>query len=304
MLQIQQLCEDSNLSCGRGIFIGIYAGLIFGISIYCLIKLYGFMGRISYEMIPLTTCAIQSCLHFINDIFLVTNSLQIVIIYFCLQTFILISQSFFHLYYKMTYSKDEFQEYRLKQKYSLIIFYILFTSIIILYLIQIDDNNCLVYFDVGLTLQFIIILFSVFISILYGQKLKDVMNKHEQTNVTKIANYQTTAVQIVLTTSAILEFILSILSLTTFQGLFCNLPLNNLNDEGFTSGENVYLTFFSMIEMTPCILVPIIFFYLPQIPQQQSQQHEFNLNDALIQQSARQSLDFSNLINMSIELKQ
>ncbi|CAD8154164.1 unnamed protein product [Paramecium octaurelia] len=307
MLQIQQLCEDSGLSCGRGIFIGIYAGLIFGISIYCLIKLYGFMGRISYEMIPLTTCAIQSSLHFINDIFLVTNSMQIVIIYFCLQTFILISQSFFHLYYKMTYSKEEFQEYRLKQKYSLITFYIIFTSIIIFYLIQIDDNNCSAYFDVGLALQFIIILFSVVISILYGQKLKQEMNKHEQTNVTKIANYQTTAVQIVLTTSAILEFIMSILSLTTFKDLFCNLPLNNLNnfdDEGFTSGENVYLTFFSMIEMTPCILVPIIFFYLPQIPQQQSQQHEFNLNDALIQQSARQSMDFSNLINMSIELKQ
>ncbi|CAD8090981.1 unnamed protein product [Paramecium sonneborni] len=304
MLQIQQLCQDSGLSCGRGIFIGIYSGLIFAISIYCLIKLYGFMGRISYEMIPLTTCAIQSFLHFINDIFLVTNSLQIVIIYFCLQTFILISQSFFHLYYKITYSKEEFQGYRLKQKYSLIIFYIVFTSIIIINLIKIDDNNCLIYFDVGLALQFIIIFFSVLVSILYGQKLKHEMNRHEKTNVTKIANYQTTAVQIVLSSSAILEFLMSILSLTTFQGLFCNLPLNNKNDSGFTPGENVYLTFFSMIEMTPCILVPIIFFYLPQIPQQQSQQNEFNLNDTFLLQTARQSLDFSGLLSMSIEQKQ
>ncbi|CAD8079926.1 unnamed protein product [Paramecium sonneborni] len=304
MLQIQQLCEDSGLSCGRGIFIGIYSGLIFAISIYCLIKLYGFMGRISYEMIPLTTCAIQSCLHFINDIFLVTNSLQIVIIYFCLQTFILISQSFFHLYYKLTYSKEEFQSYRLKQKYSLIIFYIVFTSIIILYLIQIDDENCYDYFDVALAIQLLIILFSVLISILYGQKLKEEMNKHETTNVTKIANYQTTAVQLVLSISAILEFVMSILSLTTFNGLFCNLPLNNINDAGFTPGENVYLTFFSMIEMTPCILVPIIFFYLPQIPQQQSQQNEFNLDDTFLQHSTRQSMDFSGLINMSIDQKQ
>ncbi|CAK80797.1 unnamed protein product (macronuclear) [Paramecium tetraurelia] len=304
MSQIEQLCQDSNLSCGRGIFIGIYAGLIFAISIYCLIKLYGFMGRISYEMIPLTTCAIQSSLHFINDLFLVTNSLQIVIIYFCLQTFILISQSFFHLYYKMTYSNEEFQGYRRKQKYSLLIFYILFTTIILVYLIQIDDQNCLAYFNVGLVLQFIIILFSVLISILYGQKLKQVMNKHEQTNVTKIANYQTTAVQIVLSTTAIFEFIMSILSLTTFQGLFCNLPLNNSNDDGFTSGENVYLTFFSIIEMTPCILVPLIFFYLPQISQQQDKKQEINLNDTFLLQSARPSLDFSGLINISIELKQ
>jgi hypothetical protein len=53
---------------------------------------------------------------------------------------------------------------------------------------------------------------------------------------------------------------MSILAVTEFRGLLCA----NF-DVGFTAGENVYLTFFSMLEMTPCILVPVIFFYLPQI---------------------------------------
>lgn len=56
---------------------------------------------------------------------------------------------------------------------------------------------------------------------------------------------------------------MSILSLTVFNNLLCNLPINGDRDLGFTAGENVFLTFFSMLEMTPCILVPIIFFYLP-----------------------------------------
>jgi hypothetical protein len=62
----------------------------------------------------------------------------------------------------------------------MITFYVIFTSIMITFLLLID-NNCSGYFTTGIVLQFLIIFVSVFICWIYGNKLKKLISNREST---------------------------------------------------------------------------------------------------------------------------
>ncbi|KAM3137822.1 hypothetical protein pb186bvf_010065 [Paramecium bursaria] len=274
MLEIQILCNSNASSCFRGVFISIYSFMIFMISIYCLIRLYKYLGRFSFESLPLTTCAIQSLLHFIDILLVVNDKLQIVVVFFCLQTFILIAYSFLHVYYKLILTAKQFRD-RIKLFLFVIALLALIMIIVVLIsVINVNEQNCHFYFDMGLYFEMIIITNSQIICLVYGNKIISLL-KRQQSEIAHKTQQQIKFVQYVLSSTVFFLTIFILLELYKYHDSVCNIP-----DYGnFTLGQNIYLGLFSILEMTPCLLVPVVFYYLPNIPE--DDQEDITINEKM-----------------------
>lgn len=173
MIEIGTVCGESPFSCFKQLFLVFFASAMCIMSTHCIYQLVKIMKRLSYELLPLASCLIQSIMHLIMFFFYTDNRMQIVTAYFCLYTYLFVAQSFVYLYYKLNYTISQF-----KSTYRWVLFFtvlavITLTGLTLGCLIVVNPHQCDKYFHMGISFQLFSMLISSIVCWWYGINLQE-----------------------------------------------------------------------------------------------------------------------------------
>lgn len=112
---------------------------------------------------------------------------------------------------------------------------------------------------------------------MFGDKILKSLRAQAITDVKTKTRRQIHLVQLVLSTTSVLYILFYILQLSLFNDVLCE------EKQKLSVADNMFMFFFTLLQMTPCLLVPIVYYYLPSLPEEK-ENDDFNLQeDALIE---------------------
>ncbi|CAK74009.1 unnamed protein product (macronuclear) [Paramecium tetraurelia] len=290
-------CQQSNISCiCYSILVG-YAIIITLIAGKALIRLMK-SSTSNQELNPMILCIVQSLLHVIQYAVTESNTLQIITLYFQILIFTSISQLFAKLCFQVksgTLILRNFKMFKILQY----IFYGIILIFQIFALVLSSQDSCDKYYYLSIILIIVQQITSTIVTTYFGfnllQKLKRVsqfiqcktMNPkavYDSFANMSLCNSRATIIEpreliqtrkqitivIVLMLITILLYISFILiAILIFKKVTCEHQID-------INYQNYLIVIYGLIQMTPCLVIPYAFGFIPQV------QAQGDYNDCLI----------------------
>lgn len=172
MLEIVHDCTTSNINCALSIITSAYTLSIIIFSLLCIINVFKFFKRYAFEMIPLSTALLQSIIQFIMNFFLEDIRLLLTSLYIQVITFSFVSLSFSLLYFR-TNQNDKNKVFIIKTVQSIFaLFMLLVVILMVVFAFTLSEQDCEQWFGFNYVLPIILSGFCVFVSLIFGYKLK------------------------------------------------------------------------------------------------------------------------------------
>ncbi|KAL4476248.1 hypothetical protein ABPG74_009981 [Tetrahymena malaccensis] len=290
MITVINDCNNSSLQCGMTITASLYAFSVMVFSLICIIKMWRSTLNLKFESLSLFTTFIQSMLQFIQN-FLVEDIRVLLSSQFVQAiTFSFVAMSFTLLYFRSNILKPQKDQQAKRIILRIFIIYKLLIIVIGIYVLAtLKQGDCQNWFSWSYFVPLSLSGSSMLISFVFGiglynkiqqENIIDLEQKNEQQDLyiqkkgylhhllknqvrTIILTYLfTTVAQIAL--NVIREYSIE-------QTIVCT------DDYKFSTIKNeseVFLFFFSLVEITPCLIVPYVFYYIPFSKAKINKNHE------------------------------
>ncbi|EAR87958.1 transmembrane protein, putative (macronuclear) [Tetrahymena thermophila SB210] len=279
MITVINDCNNSTLQCGMTITASLYAFSVMVFSLVCIIKMWRSTLNLKFESLSLLTTFVQSMLQFIQN-FLIEDIRVLLSSQFVQAiTFSFVAMSFTLLYFRTNILKPQKDQQAKRIILRIFIIYkVLIIAIAIYVLATLKKGDCQNWFSwsyfVPLTLSGSSMLISFVFGIgLYNKIQKENIIDLEQKNVQEDLQIQKKGYLHHLLKSQVRSIIITYLFTTVAQ-----IALNVIREysvepsivctddyifSSFKNESEVFLFFFSLVEITPCLIVPYVFYYIP-----------------------------------------
>ncbi|KAL4475515.1 hypothetical protein ABPG72_013339 [Tetrahymena utriculariae] len=325
MITVINDCKNSSLQCGMTITVNLYAFSVMLFSLICMIKMWRSTLNLKFESLSLFTTFIQSMIQFIQN-FLVEDIRVLLSSQFVQAiTFSFVAMSFTLLYFRTNIQKPQKGQQAKRIILRIFILYkLLIIVIAICVLATLKQGDCQNWFSWSYFVPLSLSGSSMLISVVFGiglynkiqkENIIDLEQKNEQQDIQiqrkgylyHLLKNQVRSIIITYAFTTVAQIALNLIrEYSKEQIIVCT---DDYQFSSFKNESRIFLFFFSLVEITPCLIVPYVFYYIPFSKAKINKNHEdlifkFEIEDSLDENSTSSSRQGSLQISLCKETNQ